>query len=72
MTRQAITPTSEPNTALAAALASVTVVVETPQYVWAWNTSTAHGPVCQVQEQIDGKTVFVPRPCSDILNKENK
>ena len=36
---------------------------------WAWNTATAPGPVCQVQEQHQGKTVLVPRPCADVLPK---
>ena len=36
---------------------------------WAWNTATAPGPVCQVQEVHQGKTVFVPRPCAEVLPK---
>ena len=51
-------------------LEPITAIVVAVLLGWAWNTATAPGPVCQVQEQIDGKTVFVPRPCSDILTKE--
>ena len=36
---------------------------------WGWYKVTYPSPICQVQEQIDGKTVFVPKPCADLIKK---
>ena len=50
-------------------LEPITAIVVAVLLGWAWNTATAPGPVCQVQEQHQGKTVLVPRPCADVLPK---
>ena len=50
-------------------LEPITAIVAAVLLGWAWNTATAPGPVCQVQEQHQGKTVLVSRPCADVLPK---
>jgi hypothetical protein len=49
-------------------LEPITAIVVAVLLGWAWNTATAPGPVCQVQEQHQGKTVLVPHPCDKVLS----
>ncbi|WP_158512869.1 hypothetical protein [Aeromonas veronii] len=48
-------------------LEPITAIVVAVLLGWAWNTATAPGPVCQVQEVHQGKTILVPRPCAEVL-----
>ena len=50
-------------------LEPVTAIVVAVLLGWAWNTATATGPVCQVQEVHLGKTILVPRPYAEVLPK---
>lgn len=44
----------------------ITAIVISVLIGWGWYKVTDPGPICQVQEQIDGKTVFVPVACKDL------
>ncbi|HDX8614907.1 TPA: hypothetical protein RQN55_001047 [Aeromonas dhakensis] len=48
-------------------LEPITAIVVAVLLGWAWNTATAPGPVCQVQEVHQGKTVLVPYPCDKVM-----
>ena len=47
----------------------ITAIIISVLIGWGWYKVTDPGPICQVQEQIDGKTVFVPKPCADLIRK---
>lgn len=49
----------------------ITAIIISVLIGWGWYKVTDPGPICQEQEQIDGKTVFVPKPCADLI-KQNE
>lgn len=44
----------------------ITVIVLSVLIGWGWYKVTDPGPICQVQEQIQGKSVLVPIPCKEL------
>lgn len=47
----------------------ITAIVISVLIGWGWYKVTDPGPICQVQEQIQGKTVLVPVPCKELEEK---
>lgn len=47
----------------------ITVIVLSVLIGWGWYKVTDPGPICQVQEQIQGKSVLVPIPCKELGEK---
>lgn len=45
----------------------ITAIIVAVILGWGWTQLMHEGPICQVQEVHEGKTVLVPKLCSDVI-----
>ena len=48
----------------------ITAIIVSVLLGWGWWEVMDDGPVCYVQEQIEGQTVYRPVPCSDLTEEK--